>query len=204
MTRPVCGPCSDLHCPCDFPHEAPSIILYQPPRPTPQQKAKRKKRSEQRGNGVATPFAGERLSRSRYVPPQHFDLAGALPWQRSASNAHRMHDMAIARFFAHYVIPPVHNVGDDGYLADLPYFYARSVDGSALQNAVRACSLASYANWTRRPQVMHRALRAYGEALRGLRTSLQDAGQIRRDETLMTLLVLDYFTVRKLHIHALG
>lgn len=138
------------------------------------------------------------ISRSRYVPPQHYSIVQQLPWLRQdPSNGlnPRLHDIAVSRFFANYVLQPHRHIGDDGYLADLPYFYSRSSDGSTLQCAVRACALASFAHASRQAELSVRARRAYGEALQSLRRNVLDSSIMKRDDTLMSVLVLDFFAL---------
>lgn len=103
--------------------------------------------------------------------------------------------MAVSRFLAHYVLTPTSHLGDDGYMADLPYLYARSTIGSALRLAVDSCALVSYATATRSSKTQLDAQTIYGMALSALRKATTDPDLAMKDETLIALLILDYYSV---------
>ncbi|KAF2159226.1 hypothetical protein M409DRAFT_30365 [Zasmidium cellare ATCC 36951] len=191
--RPICGRCSRLQRPCTGYRDPTDLIIVQD-----ETQSGRASSAQERSPRSATIADRESVSRSRYVPPQHYTACQKLPWMRSdlANEPRpRLHDIAVSRFFAHYVLYPNRHVGDDGYLPDLPYFYSRSSDGSTLQSAVRACALASFANASRQCELSVRACRAYGRALETLKGNILDTAVMKRDDTLMSVLVLDFYAV---------
>ncbi|KAK4496768.1 hypothetical protein PRZ48_012751 [Zasmidium cellare] len=189
--RPICGRCSRLQRPCTGYRDPTDLIIVQD-----ESQSSRVSTTQERSPRSASIADRESVSRSRYVPPQHYTACQKLPWMRRDLPNElrpRLHDIAVSRFFAHYVLYPNRHIGDDGYLPDLPYFYSRSSDGSTLQSAVRACALASYANASRQSELSMRACRAYGQALDSLKGNIMDAAVMKRDDTLMSVLVLDFY-----------
>ena len=124
---------------------------------------------------------------------------GRLPWLREPLLRHLQppaQDVAVCRFFAHYVVYPRSYDGDDGHLGDLPLLYSRSEHDSILRLAVDACSLASFANAAQAEVFVVAARVKYGQVLQALQTATANSRLAARDETLMAILVLEYHSVR--------
>lgn len=104
-------------------------------------------------------------------------------------------DQIIGIFFSHHVLTTdVYNTSLPGYMEELPsMFHAAPID-SALVEAVKAASLmgALNRNEVERGSDFHdTALRSYSQALRKLRSDLQEPTTATSDETLMTIIMLD-------------
>lgn len=123
---------------------------------------------------------------------------GRMPWLREPLPRHiqpRAEDVALCRFFANYVVYPRSYGGDDGHLGDLPLLYSRSEQSSVLRLAVDACSLASFASAAQATIFRVAAQVKYGQVLHALQIATANSRLAARDETLMAMLVLEYYSV---------
>lgn len=112
----------------------------------------------------------------------------------SPSQSHEQ--LALGFFFNKFVLVPRHSVAGRGFLEVLPFLYLNADSTSPLSSATMAISLAVYANDPVRKTLLSESRYKYGEALFRVSGALQDPVAVRKDETLMTILLLGILEVR--------
>ena len=103
--------------------------------------------------------------------------------------------LALGYFFNKFVLLPRHSDAARGFIEVLPLLYMNAFPNSALSSATMAISLAAYANDPTRKVLFQQSKAKYGEALVRMNEALQDPVAVRKDETLMTVLLLGLLEV---------
>ena len=98
--------------------------------------------------------------------------------------------LALNFFFSSDVRVPRHPEAPSDLVSVLASPYTHAPRHSALSSAVTALALAAFYGTTRHLSLFHKARVRYGEALEYVKVDLRDSVAIRRNETLMSILVL--------------
>ena len=105
---------------------------------------------------------------------------------------------AIAVFFRDFVIESGESRIDFGYLQHLPDLLTRAREPSPLSEAVSAVALTNLAHRSSLSYLIPAGRQAYGSALRMLSAALTRNMDICSDQTLATVLCLDFYEVRSI------
>jgi hypothetical protein len=120
------------------------------------------------------------------------------PWLRNQSiieSRSSMEERAVSLFFSNFVLAACNHGATLGYLVDLPHRYYCTSEGSILHVSVEACSLALFGRTSRNKDIEMRAGQSYGQALTLLKEATANPDVFAEDDTLMAVLVLDFFQV---------
>lgn len=119
--------------------------------------------------------------------PGAFTIASAVPldWEYQA----------LGCFFHRYVVP-ADGIANPGWLDFLVELYIESSDFSCLRMAVRAVSIAHFANQSGSPWLSTRARKSYGVALQAVNLALKDPGQQTGVDTLTAVYLMIFFEAR--------
>lgn len=103
--------------------------------------------------------------------------------------------LAIGFFFNRFIFVPRHSEAAHGFLEALPHLYTSAGPQSALAAATMAISLAAFANTPAKKVFLPQTRLMYGEAMIRIHREMEDPLAVRKDETLMTVLLLGLLEV---------
>lgn len=162
------------------------------------QRSRRPRRRSPKQSSSVGQAVGNASHTAPQTPPRRPFEMGRLPWLSEPLPRHlqpKAEDVAVSRFFANYVLHPRSCEGDDSHLPDLPLLYSKCEGLSILRLAVDSCSLASFANAAQADVFRVAARVKYGQALQALQIATTDPELAASDQTLMAILVLEYYSV---------
>lgn len=113
--------------------------------------------------------------------------------------------LALNYFFKNYIFVPRKSEAAHGYLEVLPLLYANIAPTSPLLSATSAIAFAAFGKDTFGRQYLPNARLKYGDAISRLNEALEDPVAVKKDETLMAVLIMGMVEVslpfRPLHLH---
>jgi hypothetical protein len=98
--------------------------------------------------------------------------------------------LALNYFFKNYVLIPRNSEAARGYLEVLPMLYAGVAPTSALFSATSAIAFAAFGKDIFGRQFLPNARLKYGDAIFRLNEALSDPVAVKKDETLMAVLIM--------------